>query len=235
MTTNLPKILCLHGYTQNGPVFRRRIGALRREFKNIAEMIFVSGPHLLPNSDNKDLDGTETNNTNNNVDDNNNNNNNAVDPEELEQKAWWTYNEEKDIYIGYDESIAFLKSVIQEQGPFHGILGFSQGAAMTALLGSELIRDPSIPNNLKFLALVSGFKSRTAAHEHLFDSKLSIPSLHVYGETDKWVTPERSKQLIECFENPTIIAHPGGHFIPTHSEFRKQLKEFVVSQLGASS
>ena len=31
---------------------------------------------------------------------------------------------------GFDESLACLRAAIRDQGPFDGVLGFSQGAAM---------------------------------------------------------------------------------------------------------
>ncbi|VFQ84904.1 unnamed protein product [Cuscuta campestris] len=38
---------------------------------------------------------------------------------------------------GFDESLSYLKTKVSEGGPFDGILGFSQGAAMAALLCAQ--------------------------------------------------------------------------------------------------
>lgn len=36
-----------------------------------------------------------------------------------------------------------------------------------------------------FAILVAGFKSRTSSHDNLYAKKITIPTLHVFGEIDK--------------------------------------------------
>ena len=36
-----------------------------------------------------------------------------------------------------------------------------------------------------FVILVAGFRSRQSQHDHLYKVSFSVPSLHVYGDTDK--------------------------------------------------
>ena len=47
--------------------------------------------------------------------------------------GWWRFDGSEKEVLGWRESIAQIKGVIEEQGPFDGMLGFSQGASMTAL------------------------------------------------------------------------------------------------------
>lgn len=35
-----------------------------------------------------------------------------------------------------------------------------------------------------FAIIIAGFKSRSSPHDHLYEKKIKIPSLHVYGATD---------------------------------------------------
>jgi hypothetical protein len=42
----LLRVLCLHGYAQNGELFRARTGALRKHLKATCEFTFVDAPHL---------------------------------------------------------------------------------------------------------------------------------------------------------------------------------------------
>ena len=46
MPPNKARILCLHGYAQNGDFFRLRTGALRKALKSVAEFHFIDAPHL---------------------------------------------------------------------------------------------------------------------------------------------------------------------------------------------
>lgn len=41
------RVLCLHGYTQNGTVFSNRIGSTRKFLKNHCEFIFIDAPYLV--------------------------------------------------------------------------------------------------------------------------------------------------------------------------------------------
>lgn len=56
--------------------------------------------------------------------------------------------------------------------------------------------------------------------------KLSVPSLHIIGESDTIVAPERCVQLAETFVAPTVLLHPGGHYIPTNKDVKDALRAF---------
>lgn len=48
----LLRVLCLHGYRQNGTMFREKTGALRKLLKKyIVEFVYIDAPHLIPNDD----------------------------------------------------------------------------------------------------------------------------------------------------------------------------------------
>jgi predicted esterase len=117
------------------------------------------------------------------------------------------------------------------EGPITGILGFSQGAAMAPLLYKSLPQ--TLQTHIKFLICISGF---VPIFEGLWSSdvedKLSgIKSLHVIGESDSWIPPARSKELVGRWkrseEEAVIALHPGGHFVPTGKEMRERFREFV--------
>jgi len=49
----LLRILCLHGYRQNGNMFREKTGSLRKLLKkHVAEFVYIDAPHLIPIQDN---------------------------------------------------------------------------------------------------------------------------------------------------------------------------------------
>ena len=49
----LLRILCLHGYRQNGNMFREKTGSFRKLLKKyVAEFVFIDAPHLIPILDN---------------------------------------------------------------------------------------------------------------------------------------------------------------------------------------
>ena len=47
------RILCLHGYRQNGTMFREKTGSLRKLLKkHVAEFVFIDAPHIILAQDN---------------------------------------------------------------------------------------------------------------------------------------------------------------------------------------
>lgn len=113
------RFLCLHGYHQNANGFKAKIGSFRKSVQKYAEFVFVSAPHVAPPR-------------------------NAGDAPSEEQRAWW-FNKDDGTFsgknrsgpaIGFDESVALVERVWQEQGPFQGLLGFSQGGCFVGLLCS---------------------------------------------------------------------------------------------------
>jgi hypothetical protein len=61
----LLRILCLHGYRQNGNMFREKTGSLRKLLKkHVAEFIYIDAPHVIPIQDEQDTNATASNRSN---------------------------------------------------------------------------------------------------------------------------------------------------------------------------
>lgn len=158
--------------------------------------------------------------------------------EETTPRAWWTAKpDESDPqgelkhYVKFDESVAYLHDfLIKQSSPFDGVLGFSQGACMAALLAALLERPglhPSFPSHptlqpLKFAILCGGFKAHDSALAKFYP--LELPTLHVIGRNDVIVTEERSRTLVRECNDCRIEFHEGGHFIPSKANWRHFLK-----------
>jgi pimeloyl-ACP methyl ester carboxylesterase len=94
---------------------------------------------------------------------------------------------------------------------FDGVLGFSQGAALTALV----VGMAALPR-VRFAVMIGGFVSRDAAHAPIVDALRgsTLPSLHVIGRADRVVPPDGSRALASCFAAPIVLEHDGGHVVP---------------------
>ena len=88
------------------------------------------------------------------------------------------------VFMYLQESLASVETQFKENGPFDGVLGFSQGAAMLGLI-CGLQQQGKLEFAFRFAIFVSSFKSRSAPHQYLYDEKITIPTLHVFGETDQ--------------------------------------------------
>jgi hypothetical protein len=87
-------------------------------------------------------------------------------------------------YRNFDECLAYIEELMIKDGPFDGLMGFSQGAILSAALpglqerGLALTRVPKI----KYLIIIGGakFQSPTLA-EKAYANKIICPSLHFIG------------------------------------------------------
>jgi len=214
------KVLALHGYSQNAVIFNKRLGAIRKECKNI-DFFFVDAPHILLPSEvfgaSSRLDSEPPLEA---VADE------ALDPNTA-PRGWWRYNETR---TGLQTSILAVRDVLMTQR-FDGVLGFSQGAALAAVIAALLERPYLYPDflvdgksphpPLQFCIAVSGFRLNDPFSLEFLLPSYSTPTLHVLGKTDIVVVEERSRQLIAVSENSRVEEHNGGHFVPSQSSWRK--------------
>ncbi len=113
-----------------------------------------------------------------------------------------------------DNSVNHLDQYVAENGPFHAILGYSQGAAMAViyLAYSEVVFDRVI--------LFNGYLE--TGHRGLMDtinasSPFSPPALIFEGEDDTWFG-YGSAELAERFSDATHLVGDAGHHPPVDSD-----------------
>ncbi|XP_015121354.1 esterase OVCA2 [Diachasma alloeum] len=208
------RILAIHGYYQSGPIFRSKLGSLRKGFKKI-NFVFAEAPHEVPPGQFAN-DGEEA----------------------VGGKGWWFNTEShyfratepSNLSVGYEESLAYIEKVFQKEGPFDGILGFSQGASFVSIL-CALQQKKLSPINFKFAILISGFKSLCAPHAKFYDEPIDLPTLHVFGESDKIIPTEMAKDLSDLFTNKKLMIHEGGHYVPS----KKHIYQDFLNEMHANS
>ena len=204
------KVLCVHGYRQNDTVFREKTGAFRKLVKKHIDFHFISAPHVLPEE------------------------NNEARPAPEREKGWWfskpdkSYRalDETDVCIGYDDSLQLIVKEFETNGPFDGVLGFSQGASFVSLL-CTLKRDPKYKLDFKFAIIVAGFKSLLSAHRPMYEEPIDCPSFHTVGESDAVIPSQSSEDLQSVFISPVVYRHSGGHYMPASPQLRTAITEFL--------
>ncbi|KAK8722947.1 hypothetical protein OTU49_011965 [Cherax quadricarinatus] len=202
------RILCLHGYRQNGISFREKTGSFRKMLKKYAEFVYITSPvEVPPIDDGQDKDGGS---------------------------GWWfsrqdnyfNAQEESECSKGFEESLKAVEVCFKESGPFDGVLGFSQGAAMLGLL-CGLQQQGKLTFSFKFAIFASAFRSRSAPHQCLYSEKITLPTLHIYGETDQVIGKDMSEELLQYFHEPETHVHPGGHFVPATAAHKAIYVKFL--------
>ncbi|XP_033099458.1 esterase OVCA2-like isoform X3 [Anneissia japonica] len=192
---------------KNAKAFREKTGSLRKALKKQAEFVYIDAPNAISSTDND---------------------------ENVDQLGWWfskpnqCFNAREDSTFceGYEESVQVVVDAVKEHGPFDGILGFSQGASMVSFICSLQCKGDS-RFSFDFAILVAGFKSLNSMHDSLYDQPITIPTLHVFGDTDNVIPKEMSEQLLKYFVEPQTLGHSGGHFVPASSPQKKVYVEFL--------
>ncbi|KAJ5015527.1 Dihydrofolate reductase [Colletotrichum sp. SAR 10_99] len=230
------KILMLHGYTQSGPLFRSKTRALEKlvlkslaPFNLATALIYPTGPTKLSP---RDIPGYEP----------------PADGEEeveLDAWAWWRKDEASGTYRYLDAGVRAVAAAIREAGGnVDGVLGFSQGAAFAGLLTAMLetphrdvpeemrpwvdeLREANGGKPFKFAMMYCGFFAPPPELQWAYEPKIKTPTLHFLGSLDTVVEESRSQGLVERCEEPMVVVHPGGHYVPISKEWAMPLIGFI--------
>ena len=237
----------LHGYTQSGELFHAKSRALEKHLQKAfpgCQLSYPNGPLRLRPSD---IPGFHTS--------------TASENEEVESFAWWRRSDDAEpiLYVGFENGMARLADTLTSDGPFDGVIGFSQGACAAAMVASllegeerrssfEKFHDShkfSIPfpssfekldhPPLKFLIPYSGFAAPGERYQALYNPPITTPACHFVGSLDTVVDESRSKTLIDACggeEKTQVVTHPGGHFLPNSKQYLNAVSDFIRSSLS---
>jgi len=157
------------------------------------------------------------------------------------------------VYAGLEEGLAVVAGVLREQGPFDGVIGFSQGAALAAMVASLLEPDrkaafaaAAAPDSqgrmpypepfaelehlpLKFAASFAGFAAENQAYIGFYEPKIQTSFLAVVGTMDTVVDESWTSKLVEACQDVRVVAHPGGHFVPGSKKEVGVVADFIKS------
>jgi pimeloyl-ACP methyl ester carboxylesterase len=232
------KILMLHGFTQSGALFRAKTRALEKLLAKtltpislLPVMTYPTGPNRLLASD---LPGYEPP------------ADTEADGEEHQPDtwAWFRKDEASGSYRLLAEGMATIAAAIREAGGVDAVCGFSQGGVMTSLVAAALEPGRSLPDGpagdwaralreanggrpAKFAVIYSGFFAPPKDLAWCYEPKIATPTLHYIGSLDTVVEESRSQGLIDRCEDPAVVMHPGGHYVPVSKEWAMPLAGFI--------
>lgn len=212
----------LHGFTQSGPLFRAKTRALEKNLQKAfpagITLSYPTAPIRLQPTD-MHVGGAEKQER-------------AGEDEHLDAWGWWRRKGDSEpfIYDGMEQGFQKIAEVLEEEGPFDGVIGFSQGGAAAGLVAALLepgrreafekarsqggMRYPEsfektsgslsdlIHPPLKFAVSYSGFGVTTnPLYQAFYQPKIKTPMLHFIGSLDTVVDEKRSLRLVESCEN----------------------------------
>uniref|UniRef100_A0A2P2JYC2 Uncharacterized protein MANES_12G128800 n=1 Tax=Rhizophora mucronata TaxID=61149 RepID=A0A2P2JYC2_RHIMU len=160
-----PRILCLHGFRTSAAILQQLAGRWPENVHEKLDLVFLDAP--FPAEGKSDVEG-------------------IFDPPYYE---WFQANKDYTKYRNFAECLAYIEDYMIRHGPFDGLLGFSQGAILSAALpgmqrdGVTLTKVPKI----KFLIIIAGAMlggSKFGLPElaaSAFSLPIECPSLHFIG------------------------------------------------------
>ncbi|KAM7206163.1 Serine hydrolase FSH [Naviculisporaceae sp. PSN 640] len=137
-----------------------------------------------------------------------------------------------------------VKEVLQRQGSFVGVIGFSQGAkaAMHLLRFLEKREREGGPMNPMLFSVMicgtvplQGVKDPRDARAKKFEDclalgKIETPSLHLIADDDPWRA--ESETLMEFFSPRTrsVVRYKAGHHMPKEDGLNQRVVDFVYGE-----
>ncbi|KAJ7624357.1 FSH1-domain-containing protein [Roridomyces roridus] len=224
----MKRVLALHGHSQCAHSFRLKLSAIEDACQDAIEFVYVDAPHLLMPVDVAGA-GSSTASTSTSS--------SLLTINGQPARAWWRFLWEMSDTDAALESFKVIREVLETQGPFDGILGFSQGAALATMVTAHL-ENPNMEGSLlqginhpplQFTVLISGFYAPWWTIP-LGPHRLRTPSLHIFGIHDIMVSPENMARLLGHFDSPRVEIHQGGHFIPRTLTWRRFLVDYLSSR-----
>lgn len=237
MSTTVPKLLFLHGFLQNGKVFSEKSSGIRKLLKKAnIQCDYIDAPVML---EKKDL------------------------PFVMDDEKWqatldadvnraWFYHSEISHELDLTEAINTVVSHIKENGPYDGIVGFSQGAALSTILTNKITT--LIPEHPEFKVslIISGYSFTEPDPEHPGELRITekfqdsftpkkdtkTKLMFIYGEADQAVPCARTKYLIDLYkkvgvsdDDISVFTHPGGHMVPNKKDIIRPIVEKIDKTL----
>ncbi|KAF4440058.1 hypothetical protein F53441_12380 [Fusarium austroafricanum] len=123
------------------------------------------------------------------------------------------------------DAIDNVLDMIAEEGPFDGVVGFSQGAAIIAsVLAHYSKQNPLQPqtNLFKFAMFICGSKPFTydgmSRIDHCCKPIVQIPTAHVVGKKDQWYKESLGLFALCDSHSAKIYDHGQGHSLPVNPQ-----------------
>ena len=210
------RILCLHGYHGSAATLRSQMASLVDGLDSLAEFVCIDAPSLA-----------------------------------VGDFGWWHAKAERNAatsedagvgpkpkyYSGWQRTRDDIVAAFARLGPFDGLFGFSQGAALTALLvglrAPDGIATAAKPLSFDFAVMVGGFPAADPDLSKIYDETRSyrLPSLHIIGRSDRIVPADVSRDLARRFFHPQFLEHDDGHVVAATPEVRAGFRSFLEQML----
>jgi len=208
----LLNILVIHGYAQTAAMVAGNTVLLKDRLSDIATLNYVEGPPMRG--------ATRSG-----------------------SRPWWILDSMSTLEFDatmagrWNDTVQWWSNELSTN-QYDGVIGLSQGSAMTGLLISMINHPDRVPgfqfNNtqpLKFGILCSGFVSHKEPHGSIYGES-DLPTLHTVDDNDSVVPASRTIELQKRFKNSQLLHHGEGHAIPVRGDWPRTMRRFIAQSAG---
>jgi hypothetical protein len=245
------KVLMLHGYLQTGDNFHRKVRRLENRLRQTnpdAEFVYADGPMKLGTHDIPGFHLAAPG---------------YPENDRHEMNAWFDLRSATEPPNGLNTSLDFLAALLKTEGPFDGVIAFSQGTIIGAILASLLqgtarrkayesaaqhrttptFRYPDSFSDLdhpplKFALFYASQVGMGAYSDWLYESpRIETRFCHFFGSLDSMVSHEQRDVVsvkLGGGEGSRLVFHDGGHFVPMDSGNIEVAARFVEGCMWAA-
>jgi hypothetical protein len=116
-------------------------------------------------------------------------------------------------------AISDLESYLEDQGPFDGVLGFSQGASLAATFMVKEATQNRVTPSFRCAFLFSCPGALDFARNRLLDAStdegvICVPTAHIFGSNDKFRDASWNVSQVCNRQTREVFEHSGDHEIP---------------------
>lgn len=199
------RLLCLHGAGTNSDIFKIQLGPLIHHL--LKEDSTYSFEFVDAEVDCPPAEGIE-----------------ALYPGPFREWYTWDFAKRVPPRETVTDAIESILSIIEEDGPFDGLIGFSQGCAVaSALLAHYSTLHPCEPqtNLFKFAVFICGSRPFNYYGSELLDASvhgqvIQIPTAHVVGRNDPWYKESLGLYSLCDGQSAKLYDHGQGHLLPVN-------------------
>lgn len=210
----LPRILCLHGSMQSGKIFEDRIKVLLRKAAKLARFVFVDAPHVHQDDAG---DGSLRCWRRSGV--------RRGEPPPQWEEQW---SQSRSVIAGK------LDEALVAGDPFDGLLGFSNGTGVAAVVLAEaaagVLELGRGASSLRFAVLCSGYRPASLSSR---GALTGFSTLHVFGDGDEVISREQTDGLVGLFASPPPELHKMAnvkHHVPSRVADTAVICDFLQRQ-----
>ncbi|TVY16237.1 Esterase FUS5 [Lachnellula arida] len=138
------------------------------------------------------------------------------------------------------KAIDYLYGIMKNEGPFEGIIGYSEGATMAATLllhEQHRYQTTGIPTMFKCALFFAGWPPMNPDLDAIVladesDLTITIPTCHVIGSLDPYLAGSLALYNVCDMDTAVLFDHAKGHTLPRHKDTVKELGDVLRTMIS---